>query len=71
MKPSASLTTCYATFCRADGTVTVERLWYFIPAPLWGQSRFLGLVAETTEEQAMATAQKIAAATAHCVRRVA
>lgn len=67
----ATLTTCYETFSHADGRVAVEKLWYFIPAPMWGHGRFLGLVSSTTEAQAMATAKRLAARTGHEVRRVA
>jgi hypothetical protein len=67
---AATLTTCFTDFTHVDGHVTVEKLWYFIPVPLWGQSRFLGLVANTPEEQAMVTAKAIAATTGHDVRRM-
>lgn len=57
VKANATLTTCFATYTHADGSVSVEKMWLLLPRD--GQREFLGLVADTTEEAALVVAAKM------------
>jgi hypothetical protein len=52
------LTTCWEPFTRKDGSVHLTKLWLFLPA--YGERRFVGVVDEMPEPDAMALAARVA-----------
>jgi hypothetical protein len=50
---------CYESLTRKDGSVTHEWLWHWAPNDGLGERRFVGVVAEMTEAEALEIAGQL------------